>query len=177
MLRTARRSFVTFRSPRAYTSQLRMELLEDRTVPANGQWVAVFEGLPTGDNLRDQLKYGQNLLAQAGVPDDEVAVVQALDFKGTYLLQTERETTRRELITELLGVPGFVFGTDAYPNLPFSFEPGPGPGDPGEGSPDPALTGTWTQTTLAPTSIGTMMLLSDGRVMAQGGGVWVTGRW
>src|SRR5262245_1508595 len=171
MLRTARRSFVTFRSPRAYTSQLRMELLEDRTVPANGQWVAVFEGLPTGDNLRDQLKYGQNLLAQAGVPDDEVAVVQALDFKGTYLLQTERETTRRELITELLGVPGFVFGTDAYPNLPFSFEPGPGPGDPGEGSPDPALTGTWTQTTLAPTSIGTMMLLSDGRVMAQGGGV------
>ena len=36
MLRTARRSFVTFRYPRAYTSQLHMELLEDRTMPSSG---------------------------------------------------------------------------------------------------------------------------------------------
>src|SRR5262245_39646608 len=56
-LSSQRRAPATFRLPRPYTSQLRMEQLEDRTVPVNGQWLAYFQGLPVADNLLDQAQY------------------------------------------------------------------------------------------------------------------------
>src|SRR5262249_57738392 len=83
-----------------------------RTGPVNGQGSAVFQGLPAGDNLIDQLQYGRNLLGSAGIAAADVSVTQALDRSGSYLLQTPLDVTQWTLTAELQGVPGFVFVQD-----------------------------------------------------------------
>src|SRR5262245_16265683 len=98
---------------------LRLDSLEDRTVPVNGQWIAVFEGVPVGDNLLDQLQYGRNLLGSAGVPEGDVSVTAAFDLSGTFLLQTPLNSTHHTVMAELEAVPGFLFVEEFSP-------PGPG---------------------------------------------------
>src|SRR5262249_59411475 len=97
-----------------------LELMEDRTLLSGGQWLAVFEGLPTGVGITEQTQYGQGLLHSSGLTDEQVHVVRALDLSGTYLLQTPVEVTHWGLVSELHGVPGFVFAQ------PFEQEVGAG---------------------------------------------------
>src|SRR5262249_55997568 len=113
-------------------------------------------GTRPAPTLPDQAAKGERPLHSAGVLDQDVQIVQAMDLSGPSPVRTPPEVTQQALTAELLHVPGFLFVTD-YPGGPSGEAPPPG---------------TWTQeTNLAPSTIGTMMLLSDGRVMAQGGGV------
>jgi hypothetical protein len=99
-------------------SRLLVELLEDRTLLSGGQWMAVFEGLPTEVGITEQTQYGEGLLHSSGLADEQVRVVRALDLNGTYLLQTPVEVTHWDLVSELQGVPGFVFAQD-YEEPPY----------------------------------------------------------
>src|SRR5262245_60748078 len=170
----SRRRVKTIRPSKA---RLLAELLEDRTLPSNGQWLAVFDGISPGANLDEQAHIGQVLLSSAGLSEQEVQVVGALDLTGTFILQTPPEATQHALDSKLEHIPGFLTVRDYLSPMPFvpngSFIVGPGPGDSGGSDPgSPPPSGTWTQgSSAAPATIGTMMLLSDGRVMAQAGGV------
>jgi hypothetical protein len=91
---------------------LLLELLEDRNLLSNGQWAAYFNGLTPAPTLPDQLVAGQNLLKAAGLSDQAVAVVQAVDLSGTFIVQTPGDVTQDALAAELRTVPGFVFVQD-----------------------------------------------------------------
>jgi hypothetical protein len=109
------RSFRRLRSTnkiRFLRARLFLEPLEDRRLLSNGQWFAVFTGLSPGTNLPEQAQYGQILLHAAGVTDDKVQVLDALDLSGTFLIQTPVAVTQATLTSELKGVPGFVFVQD-----------------------------------------------------------------
>jgi Bacterial pre-peptidase C-terminal domain/Bacterial Ig-like domain len=144
----------------------------------HGRWLATFAGLEPGEELSDQTVVGQNLLHAAGISDSDIFVVTAVDLSGTFDLLTPVTATQQSLTEKLQAVPGFlgVHENDAYlAPLEGSFGTISGPDDPDTAASSadaPALApGTWSQTTIAPTTAGTMMLLSNGRVMAQGGGV------
>src|SRR5688572_3828670 len=96
-VRTARNSAKTFpgsrrsrrrnsRSPARFVT-LRGEQLEVRNVLAS-QWLAVIGGLAPGDSLNEQSQLGQELLESSGVVAEEAYVVDALDLRGTFVLQT-----------------------------------------------------------------------------------------
>jgi hypothetical protein len=97
---------------RALKARPFLELLEDRTLLSNGQWVAVFEGLSPGTSPDEQAQYGRNLLHASGVADEDVRVVAALDLSGTFLLETPLDVTQWTVTAQLQGVPGFVFAQD-----------------------------------------------------------------
>src|SRR5207244_7250712 len=82
-----RRPFRTL-SARALKARPVLEALEDRYLPSNGQWLAVFGGMAPGNNLQEQTLLGQNLLHQSGVTDDHVQVAEALDLSGSFVVQT-----------------------------------------------------------------------------------------
>jgi len=92
-------------------------------VPSAGQWLAFFEGIPAGNSLEEQALAGQTWLLDAGVTDEEVHVVNALDLSGSFLVQTPLDVDESALVTELQTVPGFIFaqGYDApgTPEQPF----------------------------------------------------------
>src|SRR5262249_9591655 len=128
---------------------------------------------------------GQYLLQANGLSESDVRVVTALDLTGAFTLETPADVTQETLTAELQQVPGFIFVSDTSdatvpvpsgspaPMVPGGgFEAIPGPNDSGGQSGDGPPAGVWSPgPILAPTTIGTMMLLSDGRVIAQGGGV------
>jgi hypothetical protein len=91
---------------------LLLEMLEDRTLLSNGLWYAVFEGMVAGVTAEEQTQYGKNLLQSAGVTDEEVSVVDALDFSGSFVVKTAPELTKEALTSELQVVPGFIFVED-----------------------------------------------------------------
>ena len=144
----------------------------------HGRWLASFSGLEAEDELSDQTVLGQNLLHSAGISDEEIFVTSAVDLNGTFDLLTPAIATQDWLTEKLQAVPGFVgvHENQAYLTpLEGSFGTASGPdGDGSDAAADgaPGLApGTWSQTTIAPGAIGTMMLLPNGHVMAQGGGV------
>jgi hypothetical protein len=107
-------------------ARLVFELLEDRALMANGQWLAVFGGITPGVTLDEQVHYGQNLLQLSGVTD-EVRVVEALDLSGSFAIETPVNYTLSTLTQGLQAVPGFVFAeeferTEAVPRTDI---PGP----------------------------------------------------
>ena len=65
------------RTARAFKRRPLLEQLEDRTLPANGLWLAIFSGLPAATNIPDQILEGKQLLHSAGLIDDNVQVVNA----------------------------------------------------------------------------------------------------
>src|SRR5439155_6471738 len=81
-----------------------LEILEDRVLPSNGQWLAVFEGISPGNTLEEQAQYGQNLLSFAGVADQDVHVLNALDLSGSFLVQAPLDVNEPTLTAELQGV-------------------------------------------------------------------------
>src|SRR5262249_40256815 len=104
--------------------RLLAELLEDRTLPSNGQWYAVFRGMAPGASQPEQTQYGQNLLHSAGVLDQDASVIAALDLSGTFLLQSPPNTTQQALTSQLQRVPGFVFVDDYESNWDPDSPPG-----------------------------------------------------
>ena len=101
--------------------------MEDRTLPSNGQWLAVFGGMTPGVTLEEEAQFGQNLLQKSGVSANDVQVVTALDLSGSFVVQTPTNVTQGTLIGELQVVPGFVFATDYTRDLtpPSTDIPGP----------------------------------------------------
>ena len=102
-------------SARALKARPFLEALEDRNLPSNGQWLAVFGGLAPGGTLDEQTGYGKNLLNASGVSDDNVRVLAAVDLSGTFVVQTPADVTQDTLTGELQAVPGFVFVQDDQP--------------------------------------------------------------
>jgi hypothetical protein len=74
-----------------------------------GQWVAFIAGISPGATLDQETLFGQNLFHSAGLNDQNVAVTQALDLTGAFLLKTPPEVTQQTLSAELHQVPGFIF--------------------------------------------------------------------
>src|SRR5262249_9059911 len=100
------------------------ETLEDRNLMSTGQWFAFFNGMTPGATLDEQAGYGQNLLTASGIKPENVHVLSAIDFSGTFLVQTPTDVTQQTLTTELQPVPGFTFvqedtqdGWDTGPDL------------------------------------------------------------
>jgi hypothetical protein len=89
-----------------------LELLEDRTLLSNGEWLAVFGGIAPGSTLDEQTQNGQNLLHLSGIADQDVSAVKALDLSGSFVVQTPPNVTQATLTSELNAVPGFVFVQD-----------------------------------------------------------------
>ena len=86
------RSLRRAKRDRARKLRLIIESLEDRTVPANGQWLAVIGGMAPGANLPEQADNGERLLHSAGVLDEDVHIVEAMDLSGNFLVQTPRRS-------------------------------------------------------------------------------------
>src|SRR4029078_3435924 len=154
-------------------TRLASEPLEDRRVLDSDQWVMVFRDLALGATSEEQVQAGQAYLQDHGVYD--IQIVAGLDLEGTFLVEAAEDTTDEALQEELQAVRGFAIAEEyeAGGTPSGTFEPGPALEDPPPGPPDgdtppPA---TWSTATNAPTQIGTMMLSSDGTVMAQGSGV------
>ena len=61
-----RRSKLSKRTSSAHKSRLFVEMLEDRTLLSNGQWLAVFGGITPGDTLAEEadLPSGDALAAE-----------------------------------------------------------------------------------------------------------------
>src|SRR5262249_46773894 len=94
--------------PRAYTRQLRMELLEDRVVPANAEWWLQLTGLP-GDTIDAQMQAARDLLLANGISEQRVAVVDHLTQDGNIIIQTPEDTPEETVRLEVQNLPGFVF--------------------------------------------------------------------
>jgi hypothetical protein len=111
-----------------------LELLEDRTLPSNGQWMAVFGGLPAAVGLTEQAQVGRNFLQHYGVTEENVSVVSAFDLSGTFLLQTPLDATQKTVTDQLDDIPGFIFVQDYEP-------PGPDAEPVGESDPQQMQSG------------------------------------
>lgn len=111
-----------FRSPRSrtLTSVLPKNLsgyrptfepLEDRCVMSN-LWLTVFSNLPSYPTLQAEETFARDLFTAAGVTQDEVITLKALDLTGSFLIETSPNVTQQTLDTELKGVAGYRFVQD-----------------------------------------------------------------
>src|SRR5262245_34553482 len=95
------------RAGRAFPFRPYLQQLEDRTVPTNGQWLAVFDGLTPGADLDEQAQVGRDLLTSSGVQAEEATIARAFDLSGSFLVQTPVDVSQEALTSRLQGVPGF----------------------------------------------------------------------
>jgi hypothetical protein len=102
----------TDRAPLRRKTRLFLEHLEDRTVPANGQWTAWFAGLAPAADFATQANSGQRLLQLGAVPTQDVSIVRAQDLSGAFIVQTSLSTTHQQLTAWLSTVPGFIWAQD-----------------------------------------------------------------
>jgi methionine-rich copper-binding protein CopC len=111
----------------------------------------------------------KSLVHDAGL-DDADHNVQVLDVLGPdslFLIQAPPAAAQPDVQAELLPLPGFRF-VEPYEPLGATDAAAGARAAPGAPAPVP---GTWTALAhAAPSGTGTMMLLPDGRVLAQGGG-------
>jgi hypothetical protein len=136
----ARRSRFALRPP-APRPRLRVENLEDRTVPAAGEWLLRLEGL-AGTTREEQMQAAAALIEAAHVTDVDIEVVDHATLDGNIVVEAPPLTPTPVLEDRLHGLPGFVDvapfageedgGEDAEaPNGsgPLALDPGPvGPG-------------------------------------------------
>src|SRR5205085_8617333 len=129
----------------------------------------------------EQAQNARNLLHDSGLTNDNVKVVQVVDPRGIYLIEAPDDLSEGDLSQELSVVPGFA-GVVEHEELQLpagtvapdgTFIGGPGLDDaPSDDSGDSPSPSSWlATTTLAPSTIGTMMLLPNGNVLAEGSGV------
>ena len=111
-------------TPRARSARLCLELLEDRNLLSNGQWVAVFGGLTPATTFDTQAQNGQNLLQASGISTSSVQVVKALDLSGSFAVQTPLDVDQTTLTSELQVVPGFRYVQDPQQNQGVTDSPG-----------------------------------------------------
>ena len=105
--RISRRKSERRKSP--LKSWLKVEALEDRAMPSQSQWVAVFNNLAPAETLEQQTTSATTLLSSFGVTEDEVRVLAALDLSGSYLVETADTVTQSELNAQLGTVAGYVY--------------------------------------------------------------------
>ncbi len=86
---------------------LSIEPLEVRRLLVAGQWQAVIAGMAPAATLDAQAVLGQNLFHAYNIVDANAQVVKALDFSGTFLVQTPDTATQADVTNELQSVPGF----------------------------------------------------------------------
>ena len=89
-----------------------LEALEDRTMPTTTQWMAAFGGLTPANDFIAQAQEGKTLLHSAGIAEQNVQVLSAVDLSGSFIVQTPADVTLATLTNELQGVPGFIFAQD-----------------------------------------------------------------
>ncbi|HEY2414903.1 MAG TPA: autotransporter-associated beta strand repeat-containing protein [Pirellulaceae bacterium] len=150
-----------------------METLEDRRLLDGTQWLVVFRDLSLGTTLNEQAIGEQQFLYDHGIQD--MTVTEAQDLDGTFLVQASNDATEDGLVAELQDLPGFaiVEEYDGRQTPSGTFDPGPPldglvPAPDDDSTPPP---GSFNTTSLAPASLGHMMLLSNGTVMVQGSGI------
>jgi hypothetical protein len=114
MIRTIRsyRRKCMLRQVASPKSRLFVERLEDRVVPDAGQWFAVFNGVAGAPDINQQTELGKYMLHSAGLQDQDVSIIQAVDLSGGFLIQTPTDVSQPTLTSELQAVPGFNFVTE-----------------------------------------------------------------
>ena len=63
--------------------------------------------------MEEQAAAGQQLLANYGVSEDNVRVMRALDYSGSFVLQTSDDMTEEELEAQIEDIPGFAIVEEA----------------------------------------------------------------
>jgi hypothetical protein len=95
---------------------MRVELLEDRTLLANGRWLTILEGLP-GTLIDEQMAAAQDRFHDAGLSDQDVLVVGHTSVDGNILIQTPVDLPLEVVTAELQNVTGFV-SVESYDRPP-----------------------------------------------------------
>jgi hypothetical protein len=101
------RSFLAHRPSCAPAARLRVENLEDRTVPSGTEWLLRLDGL-AGTTTDEQMQEAQDLLHAAGVQDQDVLVVDHATLDGNIVVETPPDLPQDVVTQELAGVPGFL---------------------------------------------------------------------
>ena len=109
--RTMRRPSV--HSARHGRARLLVEMLEDRTVPSNGEWLVAFDGL-RGRSEGTQVADAAKRLHAAGIDQDSVRVIEQFDL-NVVVVQTPLDVTWEVVNKELGDVRGFVSVQDFSP--------------------------------------------------------------
>ena len=126
------RSFLAPRPPCAPSARLRLENLEDRTVPSGTEWLVRLENLP-GNTPEEQMQAAEDLFHAAGLADEDVEVVDHATLDGNIVVETPPGVPQAVLESELAGVPGFLDvqpfvgeeeGATGEPEQSGAFEPG-----------------------------------------------------
>jgi hypothetical protein len=132
---------------RAVKRRPQLELLEDRTLLNNGNWLAHINGLP-GDTRAVQTAAAQTLIEDTGLNRAPVPVniVDHVGADGILWIRTPADADLNSVQTELQVLPGFDYVEDYNPNGPnpnlrswFQQFEGPAPiggGPPLTGGPD-----------------------------------------
>src|SRR5439155_21341596 len=82
------------KSPGRPRTRVLVEALEDQRLLSNSQWLAVFTGISPGATQQEQTQHGADRLHSAGLLDQDVRVVDALDLSGTLLLETPEDVSQ-----------------------------------------------------------------------------------
>jgi hypothetical protein len=101
------RSFLAPRPSCAPAARLRVENLEDRTVPSGTEWLLRLDGL-SGTTTDEQMQEAQDLLHAAGVQDQDVLVVDHATLDGNIVVETPPGVPQAVVTQELTSVPGFL---------------------------------------------------------------------
>jgi PKD domain/RTX calcium-binding nonapeptide repeat (4 copies) len=129
----------TMRPARA---RLFLELLEDRTVPSDGEWLLRLDGL-AGTTIPQQMTEAQALIDAANIQNLEIEVVDHTGLDGNIVIEVPETVSQGVLTYDLQVLPGFIgvqpFEDEAeaesadllqFPDGsgPLSLEPSPTPG-------------------------------------------------
>src|SRR5262245_2155474 len=93
------------RAPKKFHS--RLEMLEDRTVPAAGEWLLRLEGLPN-TTIEEQMEAAQELIEAAHIEDVEIEVVDHATLDGNIVIEAPPATPLAVLTERLSVLPGFI---------------------------------------------------------------------
>jgi hypothetical protein len=101
----------------AVKPRLRLELLEDRTLLNNGNWLVHVSGLP-GDTRAVQMAAAQTLIHKVGLNRAPVPVqiVDHVGADGILWIRTPANADLNNLQTELQALPGFDYVEDYNPD-------------------------------------------------------------
>src|SRR5262249_35833949 len=91
---------------RSAKAPLFLELLEDRTVPSNGEWLLRLDGLP-GATIAEQMTQAQALIDAANLQNLQIEVVDHTGLDGNIVIEAPETVTQGILTYDLQVLPGF----------------------------------------------------------------------
>src|SRR5262245_12346908 len=100
-----RKTYALRRRPNS--TRLRVEGLEGRIQPANGEWILWLDGL-AGANPAEQVEAARVLISDAHIPDIDVQVIGHTGIDGNVVIKVPDLTPLNLLNQELHVLPGFV---------------------------------------------------------------------